>query len=247
MKWVKRISAGVIAAVVIASGGFVGWTQVSRYPAAPSAQQLAQAHTDAKTDWLVFRPAQPNGSGLLVYPGGLVDAAAYAPIAQRIAEQGALVVIVPMPLDLAVLAPDRGLGVFQAFPEVRAWAVGGQSLGGTMAAQLLRAHPELTRQNVRGLVLWGSRLSADIDVSNLPIRALSIYGTLDGVAPKGLTNADRLNGLPAGAGLVAIEGGNHGMFGEYGAQRGDNPAAIMQDQAEAKIAAASAELLAQLR
>jgi len=59
-----------------------------------------------------------------------VDARAYAPSARGIAQEGYLVVIVPMPLDLAFFAPDGALEVMTAFPNVQHWAVGGHSLVG---------------------------------------------------------------------------------------------------------------------
>jgi len=40
-----------------------------------------------------------------------VDPRAYAPAARALAEEGYLVVIVPMPLNLAVLAPGRAAEV----------------------------------------------------------------------------------------------------------------------------------------
>ena len=46
-------------------------------------------------------------AGLILYPGGLVDPQAYAPAARDIASAGFLVVIPPMPLDLAVFAPGK--------------------------------------------------------------------------------------------------------------------------------------------
>jgi len=44
-------------------------------------------------------------SGFIMYPGGRVDARSYAPAAHSIAAHGFLVVIVPMPLNLAIFAP----------------------------------------------------------------------------------------------------------------------------------------------
>jgi hypothetical protein len=54
-----------------------------------------------------FAPAsQEPSSALVLYPGGHVDARSYAPLAREIATAGYLVVIPPMPLSLAVLAPN---------------------------------------------------------------------------------------------------------------------------------------------
>jgi pimeloyl-ACP methyl ester carboxylesterase len=182
--------------------------------------------------WLVFEPEQPAERGFIFYPGGLVDAQAYAPLAKQLADRGVLTVIVPMPLDLAILNPNEANGVLDQFPQVRQWAIGGHSLGGAMAAQFLAANPQLA-DRVSGLVLWGARSQADL--SELPVKVVSIFGTRDGIAPKDITNAMRLAGLPAGAKLVPVEGGNHSMFGDYGLQRGDNLLTIPLDQARNQI------------
>ena len=186
----------------------------------------------------MFEPAAPSTHGLVVYPGGLVDAEAYAPLARALAERGVLVVITPVPLELAVLNANAANGVRGAFPSVTIWAIGGHSLGGAMAAQYVSSNAGAP-QPFAGLVLWGAPLSGGIDVSKLPIRVLSIYGSLDGLSP-GLTANARRNGLPADAQMLAIEGGNHAMFGDYGPQKGDNAATIDLLAARAQIADATA-------
>ena len=152
----------------------------------------------------------------------------------------------PVPLELAVLNVNAADGVAAAFPQVKVWAIGGHSLGGAMAAQYLSTHPESVNV-IHGLVLWGAHLSGGIDVARLPIRVLSVYGTLDGVAPASLSDADRRAHLPADVQLVAIEGGNHGMFGDYGPQKGDNPARIDAVSAQQQIATATAAMILSLR
>ena len=90
----------VLVIVLVTTVGFVGWTRVNRYAPTPAAAAvLPSAQTNG---WLVFKPAQPTDKGFIFYPGGLVDAQAYAPLARQIAERGILTVIVPMPLDLAI-------------------------------------------------------------------------------------------------------------------------------------------------
>ena len=248
MKIFKRASIGLALVMTLTTGGFVGWTQVAHYPASPAAAEAATTATRTEQGWLVFSAKQmnSNGTGFIFYPGALVDVAAYAPMAKALAERGITTVIVNMPLDLAVLNPDKASEVLAAFPQINRWAIGGHSLGGSMAGQFLQSHPELTLK-IRGLVLWGSRLSAGIDVSGLPIQALSIYGTRDGLAPKDLGEAGRRAGLPANAQLVPIQGGNHAMFGDYGFQKGDNLAEIPSAESQKQIVAATAEFLDSLR
>ncbi len=190
--------------------------------------------------WLVFAPVfgTPR-TGLIFYPGGKVDPRAYAVSARSIAEQGYLVAVVPMPLNLAVFAPDRARDVIAAYPGVQHWAIGGHSLGGAMAARFAHRHPDL----VRGLVLWAA-YPAD-DLSQHDLHVVSIYGTRDGVATEAEIVASRPL-LPAATRWTPIRGGNHAQFGSYGLQAGDNPATIGIKAQQAEAAASTAALLADL-
>ncbi len=242
-KFFRNAALVVVAVLLIVAIGFVTWTRVSRYPALADARAVAQT-AKRINGWLVFEPGTPATLGMIFYPGGLVAADAYAPIAKALAERGVLVVITPVPLELAVLNANAADGVREAFPSVKNWAIAGHSLGGAMAAQYVATHAS-SAQPFQGLVLWGAPLSGGIDVSKLPIRVLSIYGSLDGLSP-GLTATDRRNGLPADATLLAIEGGNHAMFGDYGPQKGDNAATIDMLAARAQIADATAAFVLRL-
>jgi len=108
MRTLKYVSLGILLVLVIATAGFLVWANT---PLGPMPEALDALQSDSQVQvtedgWIVFQPSgtQPD-SGLILYPGGRVDPRAYAPIARAIAEQGYLVVIVPMPLNLAVLAP----------------------------------------------------------------------------------------------------------------------------------------------
>ena len=71
---------------------------------------------------------------------------------------------------------------------------------------------------------------------------VSVYATLDGLASLEEIEASR-GLLPPDAEFVRIDGGNHGQFGWYGAQRGDNEATIARQEQQAQIVRASARLL----
>jgi hypothetical protein len=74
-------------------------------------------------------------------------------------------------------------------------------------------------------VLYASYPAGGADFSKSDIVAASITGTLDGVINrKSLIASYPL--LPVDADLTPILGGNHGQFGSYGPQHGDNPATI---------------------
>ena len=220
--------------------GFLAWTTLFAAAPMPEAVQDVQASTSlAGKNWLVFQPAGATAStGLILYPGGLVDARAYAPAARQIAEAGYLVVIVPMPFKLALFDAGRATEVMQAFPAIKQWALGGHSLGGAMAAQFAYQHPD----QVAGLALWAAYPAANNSLADRALRVVSIFGTRDGLATGAKIDASRPL-LPADTQFVAIEGGNHAQFGWYGKQSGDNDATISRAEQQSQVIAATVGLL----
>jgi pimeloyl-ACP methyl ester carboxylesterase len=212
----------------------------------PEALAAMQSDADvqvAQGTWLAFRPeGHPVEAGLLLYPGARVDYRAYAPLARAIADQGYLVVIVRMPLNLAVLSPDRAQNVFGEFPEVRSWAIGGHSLGGAMAARFAYRYPDL----VEGLVLYAAYPAEDNSLAERTLAVASIYGTRDGLATTERVEASRVL-LPKDTVWVAIAGGNHAQFGWYGQQSGDNSASISREAQQEQTVEATVALLRRLR
>ncbi|WP_423223113.1 alpha/beta fold hydrolase [Candidatus Amarolinea aalborgensis] len=229
--------------LILLVGGFLAWTTLFAAAPMPEAVAEMQASTTlAGKNWLVFQPAAANPTtGLILYPGGLVDARAYAPAARQIAEAGYLVVIVPMPLKLAFFDAGRASEVMQAFPSITHWAIGGHSLGGAMAAQYAYQHPD----QVAGLALWAAYPAANNSLADRALPVVSIYGTRDGLATGGKIDASRPL-LPANTRFVAIEGGNHAQFGWYGKQSGDNEATIPREAQQAQIVAATVSLLSEV-
>lgn len=226
-------------AIALAAGA---WALGPIGPAAEAAPALASGSQVVVTSgqWLTFAPAADGEpAGLIFYPGARVDPRAYAPAAHAIAAEGFTVVIVPMPLNLAFLAPDAAADVIAAHPEIKQWAVGGHSLGGAMAARFAYAHPG----DVAGLVLWAA-YPADTDdlAGRQDLAVTSIYGTLDGLATGAKIDASR-SLLPPGTTWVAIAGGNHAQFGYYGPQAGDNPATIGAAEQQGQIVSATVALL----
>jgi pimeloyl-ACP methyl ester carboxylesterase len=227
---------------VLAAGGFVLWA--SSTPA-PLSQALAALQSDAEvrveTDpWLQFIPlASTADTGLVFYSGGRVDARAYAPLARELAAQGYYVAIPPMTLNLAVFSINAADAVIAAHPEIEHWALGGHSLGGSMAARYAQAHPD----TVEGLALLASY--PDIDLISYALDAVVIYGSLDGLATVEKVESTR-SMLPQSVQWVLVEGGNHAQFGWYGDQAGDNPATISREAQQAETTAAIAAMLGRL-
>jgi pimeloyl-ACP methyl ester carboxylesterase len=230
-------------ALVLALGGFVFWAST---PAAPMPEALAALQSDDQVQvrigsWLVFSPPGRSPEvGLVLYPGARIDPRAYAPAAHALAREGYLVVIAPMPLNLAVFAPDRAADVMAAFSRIDRWAVGGHSLGGAMAARFAYQHPKASQ----GLLLWAAYPASTDDLSGRTLAVTSIYGTHDGMALGDKTAAARL--VPGNTHWVAIEGGNHAQFGWYGPQSGDGTATISRQEQQRQIVGATLELLSGL-
>jgi predicted alpha/beta-hydrolase family hydrolase len=233
----------ILLAVLV--GGFILWGET---PAKPMPEALTALQSDAQVTvttgkWLVFTPAasQPE-TGFIIYPGGRVDYRAYAPAAHQIAAQGYLVVIVHMPLNLAVTNAAAAADVIAAYPSIKHWAVGGHSLGGSMAANFAHSHPGVAQ----GLVLWASYPAGSDNLSMSGLKVLSISGTLDGLStPEKIAASVPL--LPADTIWVPIEGGDHAQFGWYGQQSGDNPATISREDQQAQIVQATVEFLTKFK
>ncbi|MGC9400661.1 MAG: alpha/beta fold hydrolase [Anaerolineae bacterium] len=238
MRW-KRWALGLLLVVVLAAAGFVVWAEM---PLGPMPEAVAALQSDPQVvvetePWLIFRPAEVEPEiGLILYPGGRVDPRSYAPPAREIAAAGYLVVIPPMPLNLAFFAPGRAEAVMAAFPDIRRWVVGGHSLGGAMAANFAYTRPE----RVAGLVLWASWPAEGNSLADSDLPVLSVYGTED-MGLEGIEAGKTL--LPPHTRWVVMEGGNHAQFGWYGPQPGDGEATISRRDQQAQVVAATIAFL----
>ena len=114
--YIRRALIFTLVSVVLFSGGFVVWANQTPEP---MPEAIAALSSDAAVmvttePWLLFEPAAgPGEVGLIFYPGGKVDPRSYAPAANQIAAAGYRVVILPMPLNLAIFAPDRAQEVIR--------------------------------------------------------------------------------------------------------------------------------------
>jgi hypothetical protein len=194
----------------------------------------------------LFVPVGSNPTkGFIIYPGGLVDPRAYAPLARAIAAEGFLTVIVHMPFDLAFFGMKRAGRVMPKFESITAWVVGGHSLGGVAAC----GYAEDFADKIEGVVLWASYPSEMFRIEDKNLAVLSIYGTEDGLTTLDEIETSRQH-LPASTRFVAIEGDNHTQFGWYGdngaLQKGDNEAAISHEEQQNQIISATVSFLESL-
>ncbi len=243
-RWLRWLLTAILSLLLIVIAGFLVWAMT---PLGPTDAALAALESDDQVvveqgEWLVFRPTavQPN-TGFIFYPGGHVDYRSYAPQMRSLAAQGYLAVIAPMPLSLAVFAPDKAADIVASFPEIGQWAVGGHSLGGAMAANFVFGNPEA----VDGLALWAAYPADNNSLADHSLAVTSIYGTNDQVATPDTILASKPL-LPPATGWVAIEGGNHAQFGSYGPQPGDGEPTISGEEQTREVVAATVKLLAGL-
>ncbi len=91
---------------------------------------------------IIFFSRKPRhaSTALIFYGGANCDARAYAPMAREIARAGFMMVLVKMPDDWALQAPERAAVVIDAFPDITAWAIGGHSMGGIAACEFAKEH-----------------------------------------------------------------------------------------------------------
>ena len=174
-------------------------------------------------------------TGLIFLPGARVDPRAYAPELRRVAQAGYLVVVLKEPFGFSIADRDHAETIIENHPEVEHWAVGGHSLGGTVAASFAEGD-----RRVEGLLLLASYPSGRIERADL--RTTSVSGELDPLVTPADVATSRAN-LPADTTYVVVPGASHASFGAYGRQPGDatptaDPAAV-QDQ----VAAAAVDLL----
>lgn len=230
--------------VLIIVSGFVVWAQT---PPSPMQEAFNALNFDSNLtvisrEWLVFEPKEENYTvGFIFYPGGRVDFRSYAPYAHAIASQGFLVVIAPMPLNLAVFDSNAASRIIASYSNITSWVVGGHSLGGTMAAQYVYDNPS----KIKGLILWAAYPQSETDLSSYSIEVLTVHGTNDGLVSAEQI-ADSLKRLPSDTVRLEILGGNHAQFGWYGPQSGDNPATISRQEQQDQTVNATINLLSKL-
>lgn len=174
-----------------------------------------------KDDKIFFIPQKPSDTAIIFYPGAKVEATAYAPLMNKLAQRGIYCIICDMPYNLALFDIDAAEDVInmEEFTNINHWYLAGHSLGGSMAASYLSDNSA----KYDGIVLLASYSTKSL--VNRGITALNIYGSEDGIL-----NMEKLEkystNLPENTVTKVIEGGNHASFGCYGEQKGDNKATI---------------------
>ena len=239
-----KILIVVLVAVLVVFSGFIVWAETPPSPM-QQAYDALKSDTNVKVSqgqWLVFEPKTTNyTAGFIFYPGGRVNYLSYAPYAHAIASEGYFVVIPQMPLNLAVFGVNIANDVIKSYPQISAWAIGGHSLGGSMATQFAYDNPS----KIKGIVLLAAYPPSGVNLSSSNLLVTTIHGTKDGLVSEAQID-DSLKLLPSSTVRVEISGGNHAFFGWYGNQTGDNSATISRELQQNQTVTASVQLLEKL-
>ena len=232
----------LIGLVIIVAALVIGtiWLASPR-PALPAALRALESDELVEVTfdpWITFTPSGKPTTGLIFYPGGRVDARAYAVILRAIAANGYLVVLPEMPLDLAVLNVDIADQIIEAYPGINTWAIGGHSLGGSMASQYASNNPE----KIQGLIMWGSYPVDNSDLTGGDIQVLLIYGSLDTGSNDPVIEEKKIL-LPDSTTYIRIAGGNHHQFGDYQDDSNDPLPTISRADQQAIILEGTLDLL----
>ncbi len=239
----KRALVAILVVVALLVAGTIWY--VNDYYHADDIALAVVADADGDADGVVvkelpdgkiaFEPANPT-AGLVFYPGAKVQPEAYAPLLKQLAERGVLCVLVKPLFNLAIIDMDAANGIEGEFPEIDSWAIAGHSMGGVAACDYAERH-ENEFETVALLASYPA-----VDLSGFEGNVISLYGTEDGVLNYEKF-ADAQGLLPADAREVAIEGGNHAYYGNYGEQAGDGVARITRETQQIQTAEEIARLV----
>ncbi len=192
-------------------------------------------------NWISFEPSTASVTGIIFYPGDLVEAEAYAPLARRLAAAGHPVYIARMPLNLAVTRSDAAEDIIRVHPKL-SFILGGHALGGVMASRFAASHPD----ELEGVFFLASYPDEKGSLKSTTLAALSVLGTEDKV----LDRKKYLEGrayLPDNTVYYSLEGGNHAQFGSYGPQKGDGEATISENRQQAETVRVLLDWMSNLR
>ena len=237
MRKLRRLIYAILVILLIGTVGLVGWATLSAQEATERAVLMLNDNGVQLEDGrLVFYPSAATDRGLIYYPGGLVDPEAYAVTAQGIADEGYLVVIPKMPLNLAFTGINRADGIRADYPEIESWVIGGHSLGGAMAAEYAKNNVD----SIDGLIMFASYPSNSEDFVDFPVPILTIIGSRDPGAPK---QESFYEVVADSAILFVIEGGNHRQYADYSFQNNDGVASVSVVEQQEQIIATTVQFL----
>lgn len=236
--WIEQIVNGVgqffilIGAVLLAYFGnfYNSMMTAGEYAKEYSGTTINIEETDDY--YMVSNHIGVGENAIIFFPGAKVEATAYIPLMQEIVNDDTIKVtcfIVKPSYNFALLGSSIADEIYEQYKgKFFRWYLAGHSLGGVAASNYLSQNS----QKFNGLILMASYSVADLvaeDVDlNTDIKVLSILASNDAVMNLEAEEANR-GKLPDDTVFYIIEGGNHGQFGDYGKQEGDDFATISKE------------------
>ncbi|MCD6424675.1 MAG: alpha/beta hydrolase [Anaerolineales bacterium] len=232
------ISISIVLAGLLIWG--VSWSTYARPPLseAQAALESDELVTVTEEPWLTFTPAGEIQAALIFYPGGRIDPRGYSNMMRAIAEEGYLVVVPSMPINMAIFDTNAAEEIISNYPDVDNWAIAGHSVGGTAAAMYTAKNPE----KIDGLAIWASYPANSSDLSKLDLPVYLIYGELDEGVDR-LAIEEKKGLLPPDTVYLEIPGGDHHQFGTYLTEPGDDRSTTPRTVQQAIIIQGTLDLL----
>ena len=236
-KWRASLRWTVVALLGLGVA-FYAWTQ-DTYAVDPIAYASALAdrrvRIEERRGYIVIEPAVGEARrALLFYPGLRVEPRSYVPKLAEVAVATQTEIVVGRPrLNVAAFSisqADDMRNVLSRPAQTQVY-VGGHSLGGAMACLFAQGHAA----ELAGVVLLGTYCGSDI--ANSQLRVLSLIAENDMIMPAETIEQHRAE-LPFDALVVRVAGMRHSQFGNYGGQRGEDPADIDDGRARDAIVSA---------
>ncbi len=128
--------------------------------------------TVEKADYGFFFDGPGDDCALIFYPGGKVEETAYAPLLNRLAQNGVDAFLVKMPFHLAFFGVNRAGEIARRGDYDRLF-IAGHSLGGVACASFAAKNPDL----VDGVILLAAYPAEKLADST---GAVLVYGSEDG-------------------------------------------------------------------
>ncbi|WP_101926173.1 MULTISPECIES: alpha/beta fold hydrolase [Luteimonas] len=234
--------AGSLALVV-----WIVWCAIAFQPSAFARSALSdstQVRVRPLDDGWLFEPVDGTSAArsLVFFPGGLVDARAYAPLMHAVAEGGHRALLVRTPWRGAFGQAEARGTLARAHARTQTlggrWVVSGHSRGGKAAA----AYAQRYQSDIDALVLVGTSHPRNIDLRDVSFAVVQVLGDRDPIAS--VRRADRnRHRLPDDTTRIVLRGANHSQFGDYGFQPGDRVARMSRHAQRGAVAAAQRAVL----
>jgi len=211
---------------IVNSCGFVGYFLVYYHATSEVKEYLVdkdKVKVTSEINYYLFDNVENSDKALIFYGGAKVEEKSYAPMLNKIAQNGIDVYLIKMPLRFPLFSATKADSVYsKALNNYKDVYLMGHSLGGVCAATDLVQ----TKLDYKGIIFLASYSNKKVDDK---YKALSIYASEDKVMNRNEYNKNSTN-FPSGYTTKIIEGGNHANYGYYGKQAQDGVATITREQ-----------------